>query len=99
MLPSVNTPLPPAQADNPFPVSAPFCCRMRRAFGHAQPRSAGIRSRHVLSEGESLSQHASAAAQRALAMAGVPAADVDIVLLATSSPDDIFGSASQARPG
>ncbi len=31
-------------------------------------------------------------------MAGVTAADVDIVLLATSSPDDIFGSASQARP-
>jgi len=51
--------------------------------------------RHILASGESLSQHASAAAAAALAMAGVAAADVDMVVLATSSPDDLFGSACE----
>ncbi|KAL6776990.1 KAS3 [Auxenochlorella protothecoides x Auxenochlorella symbiontica] len=61
----------------------------------------GIRRRHILAQGESLADHALLAAQRALAAAGVPAADVDLVLLATSSPDDGFGSACavQARLG
>ena len=49
--------------------------------------------RHVLSEGESLVDHATAAATAALAAAGVAPADVGLVLLATSSPDDLFGSA------
>ena len=49
--------------------------------------------RHVLAPGESLTQHAAASAKRALEMAGVSAADVDMVLLSTSSPDDLFGSA------
>lgn len=53
----------------------------------------GIKKRHVLAEGESLSTHAAAAAERALEMAGVAAADVDLIILATSSPDDLFGSA------
>lgn len=65
----------------------------------ASGRRAGIRCRHILSEGESLGQHAAAAAQRALEMAGVSAADVDMVILSTSSPDDIFGSACQVRRG
>jgi 3-oxoacyl-[acyl-carrier-protein] synthase III len=52
-----------------------------------------------MAEGESLSQHAAAASQRALDMAGVAAKDVDLIILATSSPDDLFGSACQAgRP-
>ncbi|KFM26976.1 3-oxoacyl-[acyl-carrier-protein] synthase 3 B, chloroplastic [Auxenochlorella protothecoides] len=61
----------------------------------------GIRRRHILAQGESLADHALLAAQRALAAAGVPAADVDLVLLATSSPDDGFGTACavQARLG
>ena len=50
-----------------------------------------------MAEGESLSQHAAAASQRALDMAGVAAKDVDLIILATSSPDDLFGSACQAR--
>lgn len=49
----------------------------------------------MLAEGESLSQHAATASQRALEMAGVAAEDVDLVILATSSPDDLFGSACQ----
>lgn len=55
----------------------------------------GIRRRHVMAAGESLSSHAAAAANRALEMAGVSAADIDVVLLATSTPDDLFGSACQ----
>ena len=55
----------------------------------------GIRRRHVMAAGESLSTHAAAAAERAMEMAGVDAADIDVVLLATSSPDDLFGSACQ----
>lgn len=57
----------------------------------------GIRQRHILAEGEMLSDHAAVAAQRALDMAGVDASEVDLVLLATSSPDDLFGSACQVR--
>lgn len=49
--------------------------------------------RHILSPGESIADHAAAAATSALAMAGVAAADVDVVIMATSSPDDLFGSA------
>lgn len=48
-----------------------------------------------MAEGESLSQHAAAASQRALEMAGVAAEEVDLIILATSSPDDLFGSACQ----
>lgn len=57
----------------------------------------GIRRRHVMSAGESLSTHAAAAASSALQMAALDAADVDIVLLATSTPDDLFGSACQVQ--
>lgn len=53
----------------------------------------GIKKRHILGEGESLSSHAAVASQRALEMAGIDATDVDLVILATSSPDDLFGSA------
>lgn len=95
----------------------------------------GIKKRHILAEGESLSSHAATASQRALEMAGTadditqasthsdPACfrvvsmlstcittppinvvtplcgagispeEVDLVILATSTPDDLFGSA------
>ncbi len=48
-----------------------------------------------MTEGENLSKHAAAASQRALEMAGIQAADIDLILLATSTPDDLFGSAGQ----
>lgn len=57
----------------------------------------GIKKRHILSEGETLGGHAAAAARRALEMAGVRPEDVDLVVLATSSPDDIFGSATTVQ--
>jgi 3-oxoacyl-[acyl-carrier-protein] synthase-3 len=55
----------------------------------------GIKRRHIMNEGESVAQHAAQACQRALDMAGVAAEDVDMVVLATSTPDDAFGSACQ----
>ena len=53
----------------------------------------GIRKRHILGKYETLSDHAAKASQQALDMAGIAAEDVDLIILATSSPDDLFGSA------
>lgn len=53
----------------------------------------GIKRRHILSEGETLTCHASKSAELALEMAGIDASEVDLIILATSSPDDLFGSA------
>lgn len=53
----------------------------------------GIQQRHVLAEGETLSQHAATASQNALKMAGINADQIDLILMATSSPDDAFGNA------
>lgn len=54
----------------------------------------GIRSRHLLGPEQSLSGLATVAAQNALEMAGVAAEDVELVIMATSSPDDMFGDAA-----
>jgi 3-oxoacyl-[acyl-carrier-protein] synthase-3 len=45
----------------------------------------------------SLSQLAAQAAIKALEMAQVSPSDVDMILLATSTPDDLFGSAAQVQ--
>eukprot|EP00933_Yihiella_yeosuensis_P037596 TRINITY_DN31592_c0_g1_i1.p1 TRINITY_DN31592_c0_g1~~TRINITY_DN31592_c0_g1_i1.p1 ORF type:complete len:462 (+),score=85.54 TRINITY_DN31592_c0_g1_i1:38-1387(+) len=52
----------------------------------------GIKSRHVLKTDERLGSLAQLAAERALESAGMSAEDIDLVILATSTPDDIFGS-------
>ena len=57
----------------------------------------GIKRRHILGADESMADHAAAACLKALEMAGVDAADIDLVLLATSTPDDAFGSACSVR--
>ena len=57
----------------------------------------GIRRRHVLAQGETITDNATASARKALEMAGVQGSDVDMVILATSSPDDVFGSATQVQ--
>ena len=57
----------------------------------------GIRRRHLASSSVSLSQLSALAAERAIAMAGIPAEDVDLIILATSTADDLFGSASQVQ--
>jgi len=50
----------------------------------------GIKLRHIAAEGEKTSDLALAAARHALAAANVPADEVDIIVLATSTPDQTF---------
>jgi len=52
----------------------------------------GIRNRHIAAEGETTSQLATHAAKEALAHAGLTAQDIDLVVVATSSPDYTFPS-------
>jgi 3-oxoacyl-[acyl-carrier-protein] synthase-3 len=52
----------------------------------------GIRSRHVAAEGQLASDLALPAAQRAMKAAGVEAGDIDMVIVATTTPDMIFPS-------
>jgi 3-oxoacyl-[acyl-carrier-protein] synthase III len=51
----------------------------------------GIQSRHLLKPDENLCDLSATAARRALESAGIAAEDVDLVIVATSSPDDLFG--------
>lgn len=57
----------------------------------------GIGSRRLATASESLSAIAAAAGSQAIAMAGITPADIDLILLATSSADDLFGSACQVQ--
>jgi 3-oxoacyl-[acyl-carrier-protein] synthase III len=62
----------------------------------------GIRQRHVAEESQTSSDLGSEAARRAMAAAGVDAAEVDLVIVATSTPDYIFPSTAclmQAKLG
>ena len=57
----------------------------------------GIKNRHIAASTESLSQISARAAQQALSMAGITATELDLIILATSTPDDLFGSACQIQ--
>jgi 3-oxoacyl-[acyl-carrier-protein] synthase-3 len=57
----------------------------------------GIRQRHLAGHGDSLGGLATQAARQALAMAGVDPTAVQLIVLATSTPDDLFGSACQVQ--
>ena len=57
----------------------------------------GIRQRRLAASTESLTALASTAAQQALGMANVEPTDIDLIILATSTPDDLFGSASKLQ--
>ncbi len=62
----------------------------------------GIRQRHVAAEGECTSDLATKAAERALAAAGMAGSDVDLIVLATATPDNTFPATAakvQARIG
>ncbi len=62
----------------------------------------GIVSRHFAAEGETTSDMASRAAERALADAGMAADEIDAIIVATSTPDLTFPSVAtmvQARLG
>jgi len=52
----------------------------------------GIRQRHLAERGVKTSQLATEAAKRALQDAGVQAEDVDLIIVATSTPDFVFPS-------
>jgi 3-oxoacyl-[acyl-carrier-protein] synthase III len=52
----------------------------------------GIRQRYVAGEGETTSTLATKAAEAALAHAGLTAADIDLIVLATATPDYTFPS-------
>src|SRR5512135_2182798 len=47
----------------------------------------GIRERHIAGEGETTATLSVKAAQAAMAKAGIIAADIDLIIVATSSPD------------
>ncbi len=58
----------------------------------------GIRSRHIASDGETTASLGAESARRALADAGLTAADVDLIIVATSTPDRTFpASATQIQ--
>ena len=62
----------------------------------------GIESRHVAAEGEMTSDLAMHACQRALAAAGISADEVDLIVVATTTPDMVLPSTAcllQARLG
>ncbi len=58
----------------------------------------GISERHLSSENEATSDLAFEAAQAALQAAGVDAMDLDMILVATVTPDMFFPSFSQLHP-
>lgn len=57
----------------------------------------GIRQRYLSGADGSLRAIATQAAQKALDMSGIPAAEIDLIILATSTSDDLFGTASQIQ--
>jgi 3-oxoacyl-[acyl-carrier-protein] synthase-3 len=62
----------------------------------------GIRQRHIAAPGEKTSDLAVAAAEAALANSGIGAEDIDLIVVATSTPDQTFpatATAVQARLG
>lgn len=61
----------------------------------------GIKTRCLASPTESVTALAAAAAKEAIAMAAITPAELDLIILATSTADDLFGSASllQAQLG
>lgn len=62
----------------------------------------GIRQRHIADPGQTSSDLALQAAQQAIAAAGIAAADLELIIVATSTPDFIFPSTAcllQAKLG
>ena len=62
----------------------------------------GIKKRHVAADGELTSDIATAAARNALEAAGMKAEDIDLIVLATTTPDQTFpatATAVQAKLG
>src|SRR6185369_16480644 len=54
----------------------------------------GIRKRHIAADGELTSDLAAAAARAALADAGVAVEEIDLIVMATATPDHTFPAAA-----
>jgi 3-oxoacyl-[acyl-carrier-protein] synthase-3 len=54
----------------------------------------GIKSRHIAAEGQTTSDLAYHAATKALEAAGMTAADIDLIVVATTTPDNTFPAAA-----
>jgi 3-oxoacyl-[acyl-carrier-protein] synthase III len=61
---------------------------------HWIARRTGIRSRHIAEPHERLATHAAAAARQALERAGVEPAEVDLVVVATTTADELMPGAA-----
>ena len=60
----------------------------------------GIRERHIAADGEFTSHLALKASERALVHAGVKASDLDLIILATATPDETFpATATRVQQG
>jgi 3-oxoacyl-[acyl-carrier-protein] synthase-3 len=57
----------------------------------------GIQRRHLADAQGSLTEIATQAARAAIAMSGITPVDLDLIVLATSTSDDLFGSASKIQ--
>ncbi|BAZ19552.1 3-oxoacyl-[acyl-carrier-protein] synthase III [Kalymmatonema gypsitolerans NIES-4073] len=57
----------------------------------------GIRQRRLASSSETLAELATTASRQAIAAAGINPQDLDLILLATSTPDDLFGTACKIQ--
>jgi 3-oxoacyl-[acyl-carrier-protein] synthase-3 len=54
----------------------------------------GIKQRHIAAEGQALSDLAIPAAKQAIAHAGIPASEIDLVIVGTSTPDMLMPATS-----
>ncbi|MEL7068525.1 MAG: beta-ketoacyl-ACP synthase III [Cyanobacteria bacterium J06581_3] len=57
----------------------------------------GIRQRHIATAADSIRSLGAEAVKEAIAAAGLVPTDIDLIILATSTPDDLFGSACQIQ--
>jgi len=82
-------------------TNAEFAARLDTSDAWIRERT-GITQRHIAEESQASSDLALQASQAALAAAGVRAADLDLIIVATSTPDYIFPSTAcllQAKLG
>ena len=82
-------------------TNAELACRLETSDEWIRQRT-GIRQRHIAAPGETTSDLATAAAHVALKNAGITGEGVDLIVLATSTPDHTFPSTAtqvQARIG
>jgi 3-oxoacyl-[acyl-carrier-protein] synthase-3 len=78
-----------------------FARRLQTSDAWIRERT-GIRSRHIADEGQTSSDLALEAARSALDAAGIAAAEIDLIIVATSTPDYVFPSTAcllQAKLG